>query len=275
MRVAICFSGLVGSTRGKSQELKGDPRKCFEISSALYKEHILDKNDVDVFVHSWSTDLEKEIVEAYSPKKHLIEKQIVFNTPDYEILEKTPEVRKQTHYSLWYSRKKVVELKSEYEKEHGFKYDCVMLARFDLAWQTDLIFEEYDQDFFWTQAWPKKVLNSNMLKDVEYWQMKDEPEFKDVEWKTIWWGYPHNSAGLLGMWFFSNSKAIDEFATVYDHLDEYSKPGNCPLDSSGYMSAHMQCPYHLEKLKMLDKLKFCKNWHDDCPSVRRLYFKER
>ena len=36
----------------------------------------------------------------------------------------------------------VFKLTSEYEKEHGFKYDCVMLARFDLAWQTDLIFEQ-------------------------------------------------------------------------------------------------------------------------------------
>ena len=127
MKTAVCFSGLVGSTKGKSQELIGDFNSCFEISSALYRKHILDKNDVDVFVHSWSTGTKDEILEAYKPKKHIIEKQIVFDTPDYEILKETPEIRKQTHYSLWYSRKMATQLKSEYEKEHGFKYDCVML----------------------------------------------------------------------------------------------------------------------------------------------------
>ena len=209
-------------------------------------------------------------------QKYLIEKQIIFDTPKYNILSKTEEIRKQTHYSLWYSRKKAVELKSQYEKEHGFKYDCVMLARFDLAWQTDLVFEDYDQEYFWSQAWPKKVLNGKKIKDVDYWKLKDKPSFKDHQWETVWWGYPRKpSAGVLGMWFFSNSEAIDKFVTLYDHLDEYSKPGNCPLDSDGRMSAHMQIPYHLEKLNMLDKLKFCKNWHDDCPSVRRFYFKTR
>ena len=68
MRVAICFSGLVGSTKGKSQELRGDPKKCLELSSAHYKKHILEKNNVDVFIHSWSKDLEEEIIETYAPK---------------------------------------------------------------------------------------------------------------------------------------------------------------------------------------------------------------
>jgi hypothetical protein len=146
-----------------------------------------------------------------------------------------------------------------------------MLARFDLAWQTDLIFENYDMNHFWTQAWPKKKLNGVLLSDLEYWKKSDF----NLNFETQWHGYPHTDDGLLGMWFFSNSKNIDNFATVYDRLDEYSKPGNCPHDSGGFLSAHQQCLYHLEKIGLKDKLKFTKNWHDDCPSVRRKYFKER
>lgn len=272
MKVAVCFYGLVGSTKGKSQELIGDFKTCFNISSKLYKQHVLEKNDVDVFVHSWSTDLQEEILKEYSPKKYIIEQQKVFDTPKYSILDKTPEVRKQTHYSLWYSRKKSVELKSQYEKDNNFKYDCVMLARFDLAWQTDLIFSEYDQDFFWTQKWPKKIINGIMLSDLDYWKLSDQ----GYNFQTKWWGYPYNSDGILGMWFFSNSDYMDKFVTLYDRLDEYSLPKACPLDSSGKMSAHQQCVYHLEQINILNKLRFCdKNWHDDCPSVRRKYFKER
>jgi hypothetical protein len=104
MKVAVCFSGLVGSTKGKSQELIGDFKTCFKISSKLYKKHIIDKNDVDVFVHSWSTSMEDEIVNTYKPVRHIVEKQIKFKIPNY--IPNTTEVRKQTQYSLWYSRKK-------------------------------------------------------------------------------------------------------------------------------------------------------------------------
>ena len=117
MKVAICFNGLVGSTKGKSEQLIGDFNTCFEISSKLYKEHILEKNDVDIFVHSWSTDLKEEILEAYNPKKYIIEEQLKFDIPEYIEPIGSDYVRKHTHYSLWNSRKKVVQLKSGYEKE--------------------------------------------------------------------------------------------------------------------------------------------------------------
>ena len=270
MKIAICFNDLVGSTKGKSEQLIGDFEKCFLISSKLYGENIINKNnEVDIFVHSWSESMKDQILNTYRPKKWIIEKQKTFNTPDY--IANTGELRKQSHYSVWYSRKKVVELKRQYEKEHGFKYDCVMLARFDLAWQTELLLESYDMDFFWTQNWPKKTLNGRMLTDLEYWQKSDY----NLPFKTEWYGYPKTKDGLLGMWFFSNSKNIDRFAEVYDNLNEYSLPNNCPHDSSGRISIHQQCLYHLEKIGLADKIKFTKNWHDDCPSVRRKYFKEK
>ena len=279
MKTAICFNGLVGSTKGKSEQLIGDFHKCFEISSELYKKHVIDKNDVDIFVHSWSTDLEKEIVSTYNPKKYIVEPQKVYDIPGYIEPVGRDHVRKHTHYSLWNSRKSSIDLKTQYEKENDFKYDCVMLARFDTAWQTDLIFENHDPEFFWTQKWPKKILHDRynrpsgkMLKDLDYWKLRD----KGLDFETIWWGYPHNNHGLLGMWFISNSENMNKFATLYDCLDEYSRPGVCPVDESSRISAHQQCLYHLEQIGLLDKLRFSdKNWHDDCPTVRRLYFKEK
>ena len=272
MRTAICFNGLVGSTHGKSHDLQGDFKKCFEISTPLYKEHIIDKNDTDIFVHSWSTILENEIINTYNPKKHLIETQIIFDIPGYVGGD---ENRTQSHYSRWYSAKKVIDLKNEYEKENNCKYDCVMLARFDLAWQTDLIFEEYDQKYFWVGKWPKKWFQGKELSDLDYWKISDGGKYSS-QFETTWWGYPHNDQGLLGMWFFSNSENMSKFTTLYDCLDEYSLPNRCPLDVAGQISAHQQSLYHLERIGLKDNLRFTeKNWHDDAPSVRRKYFKER
>ena len=61
-----------------------------------------------------------------------------------------------------------------------------------------------------------------------------------------------------------------------DCLDEYSLPNRCPLDVAGQISAHQQSLYHLEQLGLKDNLRFTeKNWHDDAPTVRRRYFKEK
>ena len=56
--------------------------------------------------------------------------------------------RKQNHYSRWYSNKMVNNLRSQYEKENKFKYDFVMTSRFDLAFEKDLFFEDYEPSFF-------------------------------------------------------------------------------------------------------------------------------
>ncbi len=269
MRTAICFNGLVGSTHGKSHDLQGDFKKCFEISSPLYREHIIDKNDTDIFVHSWSTILENEIINTYNPKKHLIEPQIIFDIPGYVGGD---ENRTQSHYSRWYSAKKVIDLKNEYEKENNCKYDCVMLARFDLAWQSDLIFDEYDHKYFWTGMWPKKILDGRTLHDLEYWQLRDTHSTFD----TVWHGYPHTDDGLLGTWFFSNSENMNNFSRLFDNLNEYTKLGNCPNDSASQVSNHRLSLYHLKQINLIDNLKFCeKNWHDDFGTVRRRYYKTK
>ena len=269
MRTAICFNGLVGSTHGKSHDLQGDFKKCFEISSPLYREHIIDKNDTDIFVHSWSTILENEIINTYNPKKHLIEPQIIFDIPGYVGGD---DNRTQSHYSRWYSAKKVIDLKNEYEKENNFKYDCVMLARFDLAWQSDLIFDEYDNKYFWTGKWPKKILDGRTLNDLEYWQLRDTHSNFD----TVWFGYPHTEDGLLGTWFFSNSENMNKFSRLFDNLNEYTKDGNCPNDFASQVSNHRLSLYHLKQINLIDNLKFCeKNWHDDFGTVRRRYYKTR
>ena len=269
MRTAICFNGLVGSTHGKSHDLQGDFKKCFEISSPLYREHIIDKNDTDIFVHSWSTILENEIINTYNPKKHLIEPQIIFDIPGYVGGD---ENRTQSHYSRWYSAKKVIDLKNEYEKENNCKYDCVMLARFDLAWQSDLIFDEYDHKYFWTGMWPKKILDGRTLHDLEYWQLRDTHSTFD----TVWHGYPHTDDGLLGTWFFSNSENMNNFSRLFDNLNEYTKLGNCPNDFASQVSNHRLSLYHLKQINLIDNLKFCeKNWHDDFGTVRRRYYKTK
>ena len=64
-RIALCLSGIVGGIDGPDG--KGDMVDLHKIFNQ-YKKHILDLNDVDVFLHSWSTDVEDIVCDLYKPK---------------------------------------------------------------------------------------------------------------------------------------------------------------------------------------------------------------
>ena len=66
MKIAFCLYGLVGSATEK-YGLGADID--YRIGHHLNEKYIFDKNDtIDVFMHSWSTDYEKGLVDVYKPK---------------------------------------------------------------------------------------------------------------------------------------------------------------------------------------------------------------
>jgi hypothetical protein len=128
--------------------------------------NIINKYNPDIFLHSWSKKYEKEIYELYKPKKFLVEEQKIFdinlenyginiesNIDEWKISNNMKEgyIRQYKHLkdknyffkelqlqafrssSKWYSSKISLELKKEYEEENNFKYDLVILTRFDLS----------------------------------------------------------------------------------------------------------------------------------------------
>jgi len=205
MKVALCLMGIVGSATDKyglGQDID------YRIGHHFIKKHILDKNEVDVFIHSWSTDWKDELVEVYKPKKHLIEEQIDFG-------EET--LRYHSIKSRWYSNKKVVELKSEYENENNFKYDFVMIYRFDCMFNRDVIFSEFDNKYFY---------NSHV----------------DECYKS------HCHCEGMGMyadlWFFGNSYDIDLFVSLYDNWGEY-----------GIKHPHKEIFHHIRKTGLVSRIK--------------------
>ena len=148
MRIALCFNGLAG---GKND--KGHPVD-WQLAADHFKENIinLQVHEVDVFFHTWSTEAELELVELYEPKKYMVQKQIDFDSLANKFSKKVhSDVPRHFHsiMSRWYSNDKVLRLKSDYEKEHGYKYDYVMTSRFDVEWLRPLDFSQFDRDSIW------------------------------------------------------------------------------------------------------------------------------
>jgi|ETNmetMinimDraft_9_1059917.scaffolds.fasta_scaffold51039_1 hypothetical protein len=215
MKVALCLMGIVGSATDKyglGQDID------YRIGHHFIKKHILDKNDVDVFIHSWSTEFKDKLVDIYKPKKHLIERQIDFG-------EDT--LRYHSIKSRWYSNKKVVELKSEYEKENNFKYDFVMIYRFDCMFNKDVVFSEFDNKYFY---------NSHV----------DECHK----------GHCHcEGMGMYAdLWFFGNTDDINLFGELYDSWDKYEIEKSV-LDKNKMISPHKVIVHHFKEIGLSSKVK--------------------
>jgi hypothetical protein len=239
MRHAICLHGLVGNIKGKSSEFDVGADKVLELSYYHWIEHIIENNNADVFIHSWNTELSDKINNMFNPKRAVYDKQIKFDIPDYVMGE---ENRKQAHYSRWYSTKKVAKLKEKYEKENNFKYDMVMVARFDIAWNKSISFDALNPNIMYYGGWDRN--GNTKIKDF---------------------------------WFISKSKNIDNFSKLYNNLDEYNIPGNCTINKKLGISNHRLSKYHIDYLNLkTDTILLCQDNIDasksDYPLIRYKYF---
>jgi len=228
VRIAVCYFGLVGGVLGKS----GYGHNISpEIGYYYYKKNLLNQNEnVDIFMHSWSVNSKDELIDIYKPKKYIFQNQIHFNPwklipyQIFHLRELLPiflmnyaKIFKKLYYnsfisqSYWYSIKSSINLAKKYEKENKFKYDYIFVTRFDVAFFTEIIFRNYDPEYFY-------VSNRN-----------HGPKFPSIyEWipnKNSW----DDAYGDL--WYFSNSDNIGKLGNIYDNLTDYSlRPPYAALD---------------------------------------------
>tara|TARA_R110000796_G_scaffold162661_1_gene279637 strand:- start:2122 stop:2805 length:684 start_codon:yes stop_codon:yes gene_type:complete len=148
MKIALCLSG-------QSRFLE----KAY--NEVIYP-YLLNNNQVDVFIHSWSVDKEiidggfvnggghimgeplppnhnDKVISLYNPTSHLIEPQIEFEYGKYP--ERTmPGIRSDYLYSQFYSVFKCNNLRKIYQTKTGIKYDWVVRSRFDIKLNTPINF---------------------------------------------------------------------------------------------------------------------------------------
>jgi len=188
--------------------LSGQPRYIIDGYNQI-KTHILDKYDVDVFIHTWFDEtktgerfdfspnntygrtgvLEPNtlvlISELYNPLALVYEKKIDFNTYNDVNYEKQ---RPLSLYSMYYSILKSNELKSKYEVEKQFKYDLVIRCRFDI------IFNTFNLDL--------ETINT----DLVYVSGEINP-------------YPNDQFAV------SNSENMDKYASLFNNIKLYYGKG--------------------------------------------------
>ena len=178
------------------------------------KKNIIEGNNVDLFFHTWN-DGGYDLVELFDPKSHVIEDQIDFSHINYnfygaksfeDLFLKEESLNKDYNispndiislkdsifraHSKWASTYNVVKQKKEFEKKHNFKYDYVIISRFDIALTKKIDFKKLQKDKLYISA---RGINQGNLTT----------SFNDLV-------------------FLGDSSRIDLFASIYNNLDRYS-----------------------------------------------------
>tara|TARA_R110000824_G_scaffold207562_2_gene393013 strand:- start:5733 stop:6524 length:792 start_codon:yes stop_codon:yes gene_type:complete len=227
MRVAVCLFGNLGnvgcaSGRDPSANLMRESDVFNDVSLPYYylKKNLCDHYETDFFFHSWSINSAEYVLNLYDPKSYEFELQRDFSVDlaDYGLIgnnidkweisdsskfgynallssrgsvENILEEMKRMAFrssSRYYSSQKSIELKQKYEAENDFKYDFVLLTRFDNMFYKKFELEGLDKNKFYG--------NFRHGSIDEHLAISDH-------------------------WFLGGSENTDKFGTLFDHRHKY------------------------------------------------------
>lgn len=182
-RIALCLFGIIGGREGKDG-LGGviDFEFCYE----HYKKNIIDPNDTDVFIHTWSIEHQEPLQRLYNPKMATYEPQKDFYS---------------NIHSRWYSHNKSLKLRQIYENQYKIKYDFVLVSRFDLLWFEKIDFNSLDRNYFY-------LANNNKFPS-EKGHLKNKKYSKD-----------NNTKQVSDLWFIGHPFDMDKTMNIYNSIEK-------------------------------------------------------
>lgn len=191
MKIALCLHGLFSSTQDQTSS-------GFDGYQHI-KKHILDKGDVDVFVHSWEEDKSDLIEGMYNPKQIVFEEQKDFSDiikeRGLDLLEGCPR-SPQSVLSHLYSVSEVMKLPFQSNQ----RYDVVVKARFDLG-----RINRNTSGPGLGNPYPVQCINFNPNIESDKIYMAD-------------WNHFH--MGPADMWFYGSEQTMNHFKNLYQTLEE-------------------------------------------------------
>jgi hypothetical protein len=203
MRVAFCFFGGLGFYNDKNKSVYNPSKKSNDIiflnSYNSFNNFFKKIEHKDIFIHSWSVNDKKKILNYYQPKKYIIQDQINFqinlNKIKYERnifnfiknLEKNSEqdpielIKNHIfrYKSRWYSQKKSLELMEKYSKKMNISYDWVVQLRFDLVFKKFYDLNSLNANYIYLLK-KNKNADSALSDFIIISSQKKSKDFKDL-----------------------------------------------------------------------------------------------
>ena len=191
MKISLCLSGLCRTWKKTYPHLK----------------KILDKYDVDIFIHTWyeeSPNEQNELLSVYDPKKICLDKNnCIVLKKEYERADAHGVANKNSTYKNIFSMYKSIFisncLKMQFEAENGFKYDWTIRMRFDYLLNLDINFCDTDNNFLYV---PNQHASHGFNRGEEFPVL------------------------ICDQFAFSKSSIMDMYSGTYLNIDEFYSHGD-------------------------------------------------
>ena len=267
-RIALCLYGRYNNRLNSKNS--GDDG-CEYIKKTLLK-----NRDVDIFIHSWDTDLEDNIVKKYQnglvdynfekPKdfSSLITenkiKESTFNCPNRQIFRNI-----SNSLSFFYSRKESIQLKIQYEKKNKFTYDCCIVGRFDLGQidkyngyhpfkVSEINFDEnLDMNYIYSAMWNQ--LNQGYADQWFYSSSKNVDRLTDMFDRSLVY-FKKNSDYIKNLESWPDSNQNEEFSNEFFKSDEFKSQNQKKYDVFDAINNHIMHKWFFIESKLYQKSRF-------------------
>ena len=200
MKVAICLYGYYNNRVDPNAGSKGNEY----IKDKIYSECESKGIKPDVFIHSWDMSQRDIIKSKYQPQISQFENQIDFNgVAKFHGIDEAAINgsfnRKGTTYesctinatlSFLYSRSRAIEFAIKYGENNDFKYDCIVVCRFDLGQRSG-----------WHRGYNVSQIDFSLNNDM------------NMIYSSMW---RQLNAGLGDQWFYSGHDNIEKLGKMYD-----------------------------------------------------------
>lgn len=231
---ALCFFGRVGNLHDKFHEA-GSTEEALAISAASVWEYVIRGNSDmywDIFAHTWDQDLAEAINEAYRP----LQVQAELRDPTAPAVESFGE-------SVWRSS----ELRRREEIKRGFRYDLVVLMRYDILFRRPLNLWLSSNETLWTSHWCSIHSEDLLVREVV---LSWEPHAGDPRFQKTGVLAPSQFApvGLHDFWFAGPSVAMEHFAAWGSSRDRFLQRYELQSDELPLDVGHFYTYLHAKEL---------------------------
>ena len=138
--IALVLHGCIGfaehSSGSAGADGKGKPANVADCANS--HKYSFSNYNYDTFFHIWNPEHEKELNDLYNPISSLSE-PIIYDGKEWE----------KYLDSRFLSLNKAMNLKREHEIKNNFRYDWVIISRFDNVILTKLNLDDCDNDLLW------------------------------------------------------------------------------------------------------------------------------
>jgi hypothetical protein len=177
MKIALCLHGLFNSTTDQTSN-------GFDGFNYI-KKHILDKSDVDVYIHSWELDKKDEIIALYNPNDYIFQPQKLFSKiildRGLNTLTNTPRPISSVISHLYSVTESI---KLALNSKHD--YDIIIKSRFDLGRINRNTSGPNKHNPFPVQCINFNTDLSNSIAFYKYWMIKNGLWDNKILLNTTW-----------------------------------------------------------------------------------------